>query len=193
MVEQMLARMKVDDPPACAFSQVCLAERLIGLDLVQRLFIPGKQAGKWSVDTELAEMLAPEFMKIMIGEARWKEIRKSIRKLPQKGFDAAAKEVNDFFDDIERWSDMPYYQVTTETHRLEQLTKETTSPLIAGLDMFLRARVVGERSSADRRATHLILHLFVHRGRTGAFPATLDELGLPKSAEIRIDPFSGRG
>jgi hypothetical protein len=58
------------------------------------------------------------------------------------------------------------------------------------MPLLQRPRVIALRTTANRRATHLIFHIFAQRGRNGSFPWRLDRVEVVDLGESRMDPFA---
>ena len=107
-----------------------------------------------------------------------------------------ALRVNDeYFDAVDLWARTPYWQAQMQADRLDRLSRDSDS-IESYKRGYRRSRVTPlrklfERATAERRATHLILHLFAYHAKHGTFPRSLDRLNTPDLSELRIDPCSG--
>ncbi len=177
---QLLPELERSDPPAPPFSHACSLLRLEHWDLCQRIFGPRQADGTWPVHRVVVEAL-------MDGEPE-----ALTAQLAAIGMDASLREGDAYYDALGRWCAKPYHIVARETFPLDQLLATSDNPLRhlqPQLSVQSRTRI--ERTIGLRRATHLIVHLLLHRARTGSFPAKLDQLAATDLEQLRRDPFSG--
>ena len=185
LAAELIAKLKETDPVWPPFDRTVLGERLTAWDVSQRLYIPGPKKGTWTLHvpvlraTGLGELIAP---------IDWTGL------IPKPiAYDTTLAEFNACYDAMERWCRSPYHRVAAKTEQFRQMGEQSRNPLVKSLlPSLTRARVLHEKIVTERRATHLIMHLLVHQGKTGRFPEALRELAAPDVAELRIDPFSGR-
>lgn len=80
-----------------------------------------------------------------------------------------------YYDALERWMALPFHLAAGEPFPLDELRESSENALHrlqASLTVQHRAR--DESTVAERRATHLIVHLILHKAQFGTYP---DELG----------------
>jgi len=94
---------------------------------------------------------------------------------------------------VDAWNEVPYRKAAASSAHLAELIAQSDNPLAEKLwpeVTDLRLRDV--KAVAERRATHLVVHLIGQHRKTGAYPDSLDKLKAPDLDELRIDPFSGQ-
>ncbi|MEK6677207.1 MAG: hypothetical protein AABZ47_16335 [Planctomycetota bacterium] len=171
------------DPPQSSLQRTMNMERLHVSDLCQRLFVPGKEPGTWT----LYDPVFNELTKMGLFEANDKS------ELVRFGFDETLRELNAHFDQADKWLGTPFPSVTDGASELARLGTQSKNPFSKKvLPSFDRARVLHEHCAASRSATFLIAHLFIYRAKSKEFPASLDKLQGSGIAQLKIDPFSGR-
>ena len=177
--------------------QAILSDRLVAWDYAQRLFVPSAKPGTWLVYGPLMANLTaplPEGCGDLIDEKAYNRAREAVKRLPAIGFDTTLRQINEFYDELEQWCEKPFTLVANEADQLDATSKsDHTNPLLRILPTQLAGlRRNREHTDASRRATLLICHILIHHGKTGSYPASLNELKCADLEEIRIDPFSGR-
>jgi hypothetical protein len=190
---QVLVQLQQVNPARVPFSQVLLSERLMAWDMCQRLLVPGRQSGTWSLYGPMVGNGLSAEQKSLLGEegVQWFE---DLKKLPSIGFDATLREVNASFDEIEQLIGKPYDKTAGESDRLMRRIKQSPNPIVrtyCATDL-TRAHRVDDSAIASLRATYLVAHILAYHGKTGSYPASLDELNSPDLRQVRTDPFSGR-
>ena len=180
------------DPAPRDFTKATAAQRLLAWDRCQRLFMPGRQAGTWVIHEPMFNRLVQS---IYDSAEKAKALAAAQQELRRIGFDQTFQEINAYWDAFDQWSRAPYHEAPDGGGELERSILESKNPLVKAFThslSFRRARLIDERMTATRRATHLIVHLFAHRAKTGTFPPSLGGLDGPNLDQLRIDPFSGR-
>lgn len=180
------------DPEFPAFAGGLLFERLAARDVCQRVFVPGSQPGRW----KLYEPLVKRFKDLFGAEIS----RRDAAAIGRIGFDETVREIDEYYDAFEQWVHTPYHLTSKpEGREKEHIDKfahipiQTKNPLVQILLPDLtRSRELDERINATRKATHLIVMLFLHRAEHGKFPRKLDELTSGDLSSVRTDPFSGK-
>lgn len=193
MAKHILDELRAVDRSRPPFSQACLTERLAGWDYAQRVFVPGTQPGPWTVHGPLVDTTITPEQKLLIGEDEWRKFSEDMKNLGKIGFDATLREMDAFYDELDRWLAKPYPVAAGEADRFETMTNQSANPLVR---MFVcsslpRARAIDEHATAVQRATHLVAYILIHHGNTGSYPASLGELKTAYLKELRTDPFSG--
>ena len=175
------------DPVHPPLSLQTRMERLMIRDFCQRVFEPGKRKGSWKMYGPMLEASGLSFSDA------------EVSKMKRIGYDRTLREVDKYFDGMDAWFDTLFHSTKSGNRGkqgappFERIYRDTKNPLLKALLPSLgRFRLLHERITATRRASHLIVHLHDYRQKNGAFPDSLDQLDLPDLAELRIDPFSGR-
>lgn len=177
------AGLERDDPPAPSFGHACSLLRIEFWDLCQRVFLPRGADGGWPVHRGVIQALTGRL------EGEPEAIAEQLEKI---GLEASLRESDAYHDALERWNGLPFHQAAAEPLPLDRLLKSSRNPLhrLQGqLTVQARARV--ERTIAQRRATHLVVQLRLHKARFGAYPDRLGQLDIADLATLRLDPFSG--
>ena len=194
---RIASKLAAGDPDLRPLKNSCLFERLWIWDTYQRLFVPGKEQGTWKAHEGYLRWL----LRFIGGKSDRKRspdafesmVKLLSRRAASDGFDDTLRELNSIFDATDEWLDAPYHTAKPKADQLDQRVRDTENPL---LEIFIPSqtgvREHDERCRAQRRATHLIVHLFAYHAETGKFPDSLDKLDAPDLKELRIDPFSGR-
>jgi hypothetical protein len=108
-------------------------------------------------------------------------------------YDQTLGEFDAYYDAYAAWIRSPYHEVANKTDQFERIKEKSRNNLFLAMTSALtRPRIMLERITAERRATHLICHLLTHRARAGAYPESLDQLEAPDLAQLRVDPFSSK-
>ena len=193
LATRLLAELAEADPIppniSCHFRS---EQTFCGWDASQRVFLPGQQPGSWQVYEPMYRKLVELSQQIGTPQAR-SVATAEIEKLAEIGFDETMNEINRHFGEMVAWCETPYHAAPHRGEEIERAIPNSDNPLIRRLlPSLIRARLLCERRKANRRATHLIYHLFAHREKKGGFPTALRWLDAPDLAEIRIDPFSGK-
>lgn len=178
------------DPEAPPYADACRFERLRCWDICQRLFVPASEEGTWTIHASFGKALgrtwSPESRVPLFGSAE-------LARLAEIGFDQTLNDIEAYFDALKEWSTVPYYKGAKDADQIDQMIAGSQNPFMTEfLPSLTRARNKTERLAAQRRATHLIVHLFAHRAKTGKFPKKLRRLDVPSLNELRMDPFSGK-
>jgi hypothetical protein len=177
------AALERDDPPPPSFGHACSLLRVEFWDLCQRIFLPRDADGGWLVHRGVVKALAPQL------EGEPEALADELEAI---GMETSLGESDAYYDALERWNALPYHLAAKEPFPLDQLRESSDNPLYrlqAQLTAQTRARV--ERTIAERRATHLIVHLTLHKARLGSYPDQLGELAVTDLSALRRDPFSG--
>jgi len=175
--------LALDDPPP-PFNHACSLLRYEFWDLCQRVFLPRGADGKWPVHRGAIQGLSPRL------EGEQEAIAKQLEAI---GMETSLRESDAYYDRLERWNALPYHLAAREPFPLDRLRESSANPLVqlqGQLTMEVRTRV--ERAIAQRRATHLIVHLLLHKERLGSYPDRLGRLEAAGLESLRRDPFSGR-
>lgn len=122
------------------------------------------------------------------------------RRLKRIGYEATLREVDAYYDVVDQWTTAPFHTTmsaegspTGRLGEIESLAKKTRNPLCKIVFTSpRRSREIHEQITAARKATHLIVILFLHRAEHGKFPRSLDELTADDLSDVRVDPFSGK-
>lgn len=184
LAEQILPELDRADPALPPFAEACGFERLMSWDLCQRLFVPAKR-GTW--------ILHPPAVKGVAQMGLPGVSRNNLKRMAEIGFDETLREIDTYFEALERWSDTPYHLAAERADRLDRMVAESENPFIRTfLASLTRPRTLHEKLTADRRATHLITHLLAYRAEHDRFPRKFSQLDLPDLDKLRIDPFRGR-
>ena len=184
---RILPELCAADPAPQPFSELLMLERLASWDVCQRAFLPRDGNGKHKVNEP--------FLRTVVNAIPGCPINASslVGQLRGIGYDNTLRAFNDYYDALDKWAKTPYHAVAGQAERLDSLAGENENPLVRLLAPSLtRVRELNERLTATRRATHLIVHLFAHRAKTGKFPRSLDELNPHDIDGLRTDPFSGK-
>ncbi len=164
------------DPEPQPFSQIVDLERLFLWDICQRFFVPARGRDAWKIHRP----------------SQFDFNRRDVHTVKRIGYHETLRELNAYYDALDKWASSPYYRVKEQVEQLGSMVEKSKNPFVRKMAAHLtKVRLLGERSTAYRRATHLLVHIFVHHGKTGSFPESLSELGAPDLAKLRIDPFSG--
>ncbi|UCG31665.1 MAG: hypothetical protein JSU68_08350 [Phycisphaerales bacterium] len=184
LAAKVLAGLEAADPPWSPITRTYLFEQVTAWDFCQRVFVPGKGSSDWSLHGPVVDALAAAK-----GSATWdREQREEIARI---GFEKTLEEVDEYFDAVDRWCAKPWPWASRHVVDLNKRAVDSDNPLCRTLlPLLQRPRVVALRAIADRRATHLIFHIFAQRGRNGSFPWTLDQVEIVDLGEMRIDPFA---
>jgi hypothetical protein len=187
-----IAGLRQADPARSSPQLALLGERLAAWDWCQRLFVPGPKPGSWSLHGPLITAMVSD-SKTNRSAREW-ETRLGDLARESMGFDTTMRELNEYFDDLERWYDARYDLVVERTESLNRMIPDSPNPMVRFIAVpnLTRPRVLDDRAVASRRATHLIAHILAYRGRTGRYPASLDDIKAPELEELRIDPLWGR-
>lgn len=183
-----LAIVDVALPP---LSRHFLFERVWTWDTCQRLFIRGRKEGTW----EIHEAFAKAYDEVL--RSAFSTSQK--KRLGKIGYEATLREVDAYYDLVDQWATVPFHTTMSAEGKptgrladLESLAKKTKNPLCKVVFASpRRSREIHEQITAARNATHLIVHLILHRAEHGAFPKSLGELAIANSSGLRTDPFSG--
>jgi hypothetical protein len=173
-----------DDPPPPSFGHACSLLRVEFWDLCQRVYLPRGVDGRWLTHAGVIHALAPQL------EGEPEALAEELETI---GMETSLSESDTYYDALERWNTLPYHLAAEEPFPLDQLRESSDNPLHrlqAQLTLETRARV--ERTIAERRATHLIVHLMLHKARLGSYPDELGQLAAADRTTLRRDPFSGR-
>ena len=183
LATRMVRKLEHADPPSSSFDEALLLERLCLWDLCQRLFTPGPRKGTYTISPATLRKFVQQDTITGADQQAFARI----------GYDETLREVNAYYDALERWFTSPYYLAQGQLGQLESTVRDSKNPFVKAFTASLaRVRLLSERCTAERRATHLLVYLFVHHGKTNKFPQSLDELKASDLAELRVDPFSGR-
>ncbi len=180
----LAASLERDDPPAPPFGHACSLLRVEFWDLCQRVFLPRGADGRWQVHRRVIHALAPR----LVGEPE-----ALAEQLEAIGMPTSLSESDAYYDALEHWNALPFHVAVGRPFPLDQLRESSDNPLHrlqASVTAETRARV--ERTFAERRATHLIVHLTIYKARFGAYPERLGQLTVADLPTLRRDPFSGR-
>jgi hypothetical protein len=180
---RLAVALERDDPPAPPFGYACSRLRFEFWDLCQRVFLPGGSEGLWPVHRGMIQALIPRL------EGKSEDL---IKRLESIGLAASLRESDAYYDSLERWNGLPYYLAAEKPFPLDALLRASINPLVqlqAGLTLETRAKI--ERTIALRRATHLVMYLWLYRARFGTFPDRLGQMIVPDLETLRRDPFSG--
>lgn len=192
LASEVIVQLRQMNPPHIPFSRALVSERLTTWDFCQRLFVPGKQAGTWSLYQPMVDGYLSSEFKSALGDD-WDQFSKDFKKLPTIGFDATLQEVNAYFDEIEQWAAKPHEGRAGQAEHISRKRKSNANPIVRVIVADVaHARILDARTDAAHRATHLITLILAHHGATGKYPASLDELKSPDLKQIRTDPFRGR-
>jgi hypothetical protein len=167
------------DPPHPSFHTAMLVERIMVLDFHQRLFKPTAKGPYWLVVPEVAEGFGETFRLDTFF------VRSKVRAI---GYDKTIRDVNEYFDRVQQWMELPDRAAPLDVDlREEFLAEHGDNVLLTLLPSFERSRGIWLKVEAERRATHLVAALLSMQIK----PQTLDELrSVP--AETRTDPFTGK-
>lgn len=187
----MLApRLAAADPPFPPFHAQIPVEKMARWDFAQRLFLPGHKRGTWKLHHPMFQWFLDQGMPLFTPPMQ--------AALIDIGFDATVREISDYYDGMQRWTQTPYHQIRPDdrlrelTEQFHQISLDSRNPLTMKVMVpLIGPREVDEQIIATRRATHLIVHLFNHKRRHGAFPKSLAELAAADLETLRLDPFSG--
>ena len=184
LATRLLPGFEAADPAWPPLSQTCMPhERLVLIDICQRLFWFAEGADKRQLPWQSSRLLTGLF----------NEDVNLANKIIAIGYEQTLTDIDAYFDAIDDWSRTPYYLAARRIGEIERLRTEHGNPMIRVFAASLvKARELDDRSDVLRSGTHLLLHLFAWKHRTGTFPQTLDELEIPSLAQLRVDPFSGR-
>jgi hypothetical protein len=183
LLDELVPTLTECDPPPASLHEVCRFARLRSWDVCQRLFEPDPIDGTLKPYAPAA--------RILLGMAGLStEDRKRIAEI---GYQGMLDQTNAYFDAVDAWLEVPYYQAAQASDQLEALIDQSRNPLAKKLwASVTELRLRDVKLAAERRATHLVVYLIRQRRKTGAYPDSLDNLKAPDLAELRIDPFSGR-
>jgi hypothetical protein len=183
LATKVLAKLEAADPPWLPITRTYLFERVTAWDFCQRVFVPGENEGSWSLYGPVVDALATAKE-----SAPWNQEQRD--QIARIGFESTREEVNEYFDAVDRWCARPWPWASRQAVDLNKRVVDSDNPLCrALLPLLQQARIVALRATADRRATHLIFHLFAQHGRNGSFPWMLDQIEVVDLGELRIDPF----
>lgn len=184
LARQILPELEAADPPCPGLESAVVVERLCTWDACQRVFVPGTKEGTWTVERESLE-----------GLWRAADVPAETRAAASEiDYRQTLSQFNAYFDAVDEWMRLPYHQAAGRADDLGQIVKESKNALVeAFVSSLTDVRVMCERAAAYRRGTHLVFHVLVHQISTGDFPASLDEIKAADLAQLRVDPFSGRG
>ena len=183
-------RLTRADPPPPPKSWPVNFEYMTQGDIAQRLFVPGDEPGTWTVPEQPLLMFMDEVQNHDLSDRAG--IARFASRLTAIGFDDTMSEAKLHIERLTAWFDQPRHD-PERGEEIEHDIVNTKNPFIGTFFPSLsRCRVLCMRGEAERRATHLIVHLFAHREKNGGFPTSLRWLEAPNLAEIRIDPFSGK-
>jgi hypothetical protein len=183
LATKVLAELEAADPPWSPITRTYLFERVTAWDFCQRVFLPGEDEGSWSLHAPVVDALAAAKESTTWNPGQREEIARI-------GFDKTLQEVNEYFDAVDRWCAMPWPEALERVIDLNRRVVDSKNPLCrAILPQLQRPRIITLRATADRRATHLIFHMFAQRGRNGSFPWMLDQVEVVDLGESRMDPF----
>jgi hypothetical protein len=191
--DQLAARLATElegaDLPWPPVSRSFRTERLATWDFCQRLYDHCRRNGTWKLDDGARKLL--EHVVNTDSEAILD--RNDLWRLSKIGFEETLKEVNAYYDHLDRWLAMPYPQAAKQIDELAQVRHASENPIIRKfVPELTKPRLIDERRVAFRRGTHLISCILAHRARAGVLPASLDELSAKDIGELRIDPFSNK-
>ena len=194
--DSLAARISVklieDDPPLSVFAPALRFEKLWCWDFCQRVYIPGKKKGTWGLHWSALSVLRPEdFKEPPDPMPSPEELMLSLKPHGVSGYEETIQEINAFFDSAIEWSEASVREAgrAAEIERIPQETKNAVARSL--MPSLVRMGALHDRSVANRRATHLIVHLFTHHAKTGSFPSSLRGLDAPDLEQLLIDPFSG--
>ncbi|MCH8253650.1 MAG: hypothetical protein IID36_14480 [Planctomycetes bacterium] len=164
------------DPDSPPFSRCLILERITTWDFCQRLFVPNPTGRGFRWNQAIAKLAFLDGF-----HALWIE------------YGATLKLFDEYFDAIEAWSDTPFPDAAHSMDDLDKLGSKQGNAIFNTLAPSLtRARQLDEQIQAERRATRMLLHIFIFHGKNGKYPRSLDDLDAPDLKNLRIDPFSGR-
>lgn len=197
---RVLPKLAVAAPPRVPLEQTCFFERLLARDLCQRSFQPGEHPGTWEVHEGFVKSFVETMGSVLAdlqansaGELDRFTVDSFCAVLGAHGYKATLREVGVQFDALDAWLKTPYHIAADKRDALKRKVNESFSPWVRIFPRTLiRMRELDQRGRAERRATHLIVHLFVRHSKTGHFPDSLEGLQAPDLNDLRIDPFSGR-
>ena len=178
----ILPQLSAADPPYPPLERAYLLERVSTWDTCQRVYKPGKRKGTWTIYGPALQALNRRGVRGVNAET-----------LIQAGYDTTLAELNAYYDAVAEWSRSPYHLATDQADRINRMREGSHNSFVrALLPSVTRSRVLYERITAERRATHLITRLLAYHAEHDRFPRKLSQLDLPDVDELRIDPFSGR-
>lgn len=184
LATKVLADLEAADPPWSPVTRTFLFERVTAWDFCQRVFVPGENEGDWSLHESVMDALAAAKDSANLDP----EQRDQIASI---GFEKTLEEVDEYFDAVDRWCARPWPRASQQVIDLNKRVVDSKNPLCrALLPLLQRPRVIALRTTANRRATHLIFHIFAQRGRNGSLPWRLDQVEIVDLGEMRIDPFA---
>jgi hypothetical protein len=181
----ILPRLAAADPSFPSLARAYLGERILCWDLCQRLYTTAEGTGAWTVYKPLLAELDRLGLPGLHGGL-------GLDSFGEAGYGRILAEYDAYYDALEEWSRTPYYIAAKQTERLEELTNSSRNRLLKSLASVHHSRSLFEGAATERRATHLILHLFAYWGKKGRFPRALSQLEAPDLDELRGDSFSGR-
>ena len=192
LATRVLPHLATADPASAPFRRWANMERMNQGDICQRIFMPGAEPGTSKVYLPLLLAFNSVSKDQPYADLSEEETLAQLSSMGMGTYDESLAEVNAHGDTFLEWCDTPYHLAGPGAEIARQVKENRTlvgRTMIADLR---RARVLDERHKASRRATHLIVYLFAHHGRTGRFPASLDDLFCPDLQNLRTDPFSGK-
>ena len=186
---ELLSQLTEADPVPSGSGILAALGRLTSYHVCQQLFTPGTQPGTWIVNRAEFE----ETVKAVGAPEERQALGRLTTQLDEIGFEGTLREYDRCSDALDTWWHTPYHEATTQYDQIVRMFMENENPLprMVALRTW-GARIGLEHRVASRRGTHLVFHVFVHRGTAGRFPSSLDELDAAGLAELRIDPFSGK-
>lgn len=186
---ELLSRLEETDTPWPPFGQSCRSERLASWDLCQRLFERPRRDGTWKLHASARQIGAT----IVDTDAGPILNRRDLWKLGKIGLDRTLQEVNAYFDAVDQWNATGYPEAAGQADHFAAFCAGSENPLLREfLPSLTKARCFDERRLALRRGTHLIVRIFAYRAERGRLPDSLDDIGGPGLALLRVDPFSGK-
>lgn len=179
--QQVLPKLIQADPPWPGLESTLHLERVMALDLCQRLFAPPNDQNQSPIRRSVYERFNQSLD------------LPSLRLLDKLRFESTVRAFETSYDTLEKWAGLPYLEAIDSPQRPTIVSRRAKNALVhrflANLES---ARTRLAQATAARRGGHLALRLLAHQRVNGQLPDSLDEIQSDDLAEIRIDPFSGQ-
>ncbi|MBN2445488.1 MAG: hypothetical protein JXO22_02090 [Phycisphaerae bacterium] len=194
---ELLPRFTEADRERPSLARVFMHERLIAVDMTQRIYVPDKQSGDYCVDADLfAEGWAMMVVGSSSGDSEWDEEFRGGKVIAPTmnafAFDTAVAMVNDHYDKVDRVLRLPYREAVEKWGEFDVHLDGVWHLILRTLPRDLPSmHRLETRAVARCRGTRVVLHVLAHRHATGEYPAKLiDVPALRSDKELRTDPFS---